>query len=109
MIPAYTDDMPESATYWPPGQNDGFGGTSYGAPVVIACRWQNKATLFRDNEGREVTSEAVVYVDRALENKGKLHRGESISATPPAGSGEIRQTGESPDLDLQDTLHKVML
>lgn len=108
MIP-YTDDMPEVATYWPPAGSDGFGNATFGAPVPLPCRWQNMAQLFRDNQGREVMSRAVVYIGGPVETLGALLRGESADATPPAGALQIRQTMDSPGLDGDDVLHKVVL
>lgn len=107
----YTRNMTQVATYWPPGANDGFGGVSYGAPVAIKCRWQDKAELFRDAEGQELTSSAVVYVDRPLEAKGYLFEGDSTDADPLSvdGAREVRQIGKSPSLKGSRVLHKVWL
>lgn len=107
----YTRNLFQDATYWPPGQNDGFGGVSYGAPVEIKCRWQDKAELFRDNEGQELTSSAVVYVDRELEAKGYLFEGITAEANPITveGAREVRQLGASPALKGGKVLHKVWL
>lgn len=88
---AYTRNMTQEATYWPPGPNDGFGGQMMGTPVLITCRWQDQAILFRDADGREVTSSAVVYVDRDLAEASFVFLSESIGdtlltcvrATPP--------------------------
>ena len=107
---AYTRNMPETATYWPPGVNDGFGGTTYGQPVSAPCRWQDVAVLFRDSQGREVVSDAVVYFGSAVvENGGRLLRGLSTNATPPSESREVRRVFASPDLDGVEVLYKVML
>ena len=106
---AYVRNMPEDATYWPPGKNDGFGGTSYGAPALFSCRWQNKQTLFRDAQGREVMSESVVYLSGPTENGGRLLRGKSAAAAPPPAAKEIRSVQDSPALRGGTTLHKVML
>jgi len=105
----YRRHMKQGATYWPPGVNDGFGGVTYGSPVLIMCRWQDKAVLFRDNEGREVTSEAVVYSGTEVENKGKLFLGVSAASDPVADAKEIRAVQKSPSLSGSETLIKVML
>ena len=107
----YTQDMTQAATYWPPAAADAFGSTTFGAPTGIACRWQDRAVLFRDIQGREVTSSAVVYVDGPLLPSGYLGLGTHASADPHAvaGAKEIRQVGTSPDLDGAEVLHKVWL
>lgn len=103
-----TRPLKQDGTYWPPGVNDGFGGVSYGAAVAIKCRWQDVAELFRDAQGQEVTSSAVVYVDRTLALRGKLALG-AISGAPPSSAREIRQAGSSPSVDAQRALLKVWL
>lgn len=107
----YTRNMKQNATYWAPGVNDGFGGVSYSAPVYILCRWQDKAELFRDSQGREVTSSAVVYPAVTLLNQGYLMLGVSAELSPVgiAAAKEIRSTGSSPSLSNNQTLNKVWL
>lgn len=105
----YARNMTQAATYWPPAGNDGFGGTTYGAPVPLKCRWQNKQVLFRDSEAREVMSEAIVYVSIPVENAGKLYRGVSTDDNPPRGAKEIRSVQESPDLRGTRVLIKAVL
>ena len=106
---SYQRHMREQITYWPPAANDGFGGRAYGPPEVRMCRWQDDAVLFRDAVGREVTSSSVVYVSAPVVNGGKLYRGISVAGTPPAGSLEIRQVGDSPNLTQSQSLTKVYL
>jgi hypothetical protein len=103
--------MHQDATYWPPGANDGLGSLALGNPVSIKCRWQDAQELFRDAAGNEVTSSAVVYVDRELEVKGFLYLGVSAVADPRGSldAREIRQRASSPDLRAQRVLNKVYL
>lgn len=105
----YTRNMNQHATYWPPGSNDGFGGTAYGTPTPLKCRWQNKQVLFRDTQGREVVSEAVVYVSVPLANGGRLALGAMTDPTPPETAKEIRAIQDSPNLRANAVLHKVVL
>lgn len=105
----YARNMNQDVTYWPPGVSDGFGGNGYGSPVAIKARWQDKAVLFRDSEGREVTSDAVVYVSHEVLNTGKLFLGVSVASLPVAGAKEIRAVQKSPSLNTDETLIKVML
>ena len=105
----YTRNMRQKATYWPPLTSDGFGGLTYGEPVVIACRWQDKADLFRNNEGREMTSSSVVYTDRPLQVTGMIAEGEFTASNPVESAKEIRQKGRSPNLRNTVELNKVWL
>lgn len=109
---AFTDLMPQTATYWAPGIADGQGGVSFQAtPVQIACRWQNKTALYRNAAGDQAVSEAVVYTDRALLAKGWLYLGTSATPNPKnvAGAREIKSVQASPSLDAVEELHKVLL
>lgn len=113
---AYTKYMKQIATYWAPGTPDGFGSLGFAAvtPVLISCRWQNVTVLFRDNNGNEVTSSAVVYPAQALLMRGYLFEGDETAniETDPrkiAGTFEIRQVGTSPDMKGNEVLNKVWL
>jgi hypothetical protein len=104
----FTKNMPHDATYWPPGANDGTGGRTPGDPVAIKCRWQDNNVLFRDGSGQQVTSQAVVYPDRALALRGRLKRG-TLTGAPPADALEIRQVNSTDNLSGTSTLNKVFL
>jgi hypothetical protein len=108
---AETRNMRESVTYWPPGDNDGMGGVAYAAPRTVLCRWQDTMELFRDAQGNEVTSSAVVYPAERLELKGYVLNGVSNVADPHgvAGAREIRAVASSPNLSQTRELHKIWL
>jgi hypothetical protein len=108
VIP-YTSNMPQCATYWPPGGNDGMGGKRLGPPQQLACRWQDVAQLFRTPEGVEVVSQAVVYTSQPVANGGRLLLGHSEARVPPVTSKEVRQVNVSPSLDGAVALHKAFL
>ncbi|HLU47608.1 MAG TPA: hypothetical protein VK116_05975, partial [Planctomycetota bacterium] len=65
--------------------------------------------MFRDAQGRETVSNAVVYVDRPLAMAGRIFRGISAEPHPPRLAKEIRDIGDSPSLDGELVLHKVLL
>lgn len=107
----YGRNMNQLATYWPPDGQDGFGMPRFSDPVPVYCRWQDKVELFRDAQGRETTSSAVVYPAQPLEIGGYLLLGKSEAEDPKKvpGAKEIRQKGASPGLRGRVTLHKVWL
>lgn len=111
MIAPFVRRMTQTATYWPPGANAPGGDVSYGAPVAIKCRWQDKRDLVRSADGQEVSSSAIVYPDRELADKGYLYLGAAVSANPRTviGAREILARGTSPSLDGSVQLHKVWL
>lgn len=101
----YTRNMTQDATYYPPAGQNGFGDLSYGAGVAIKCRWQDKADMFRDTEGREVISSAVVYPAYDCAVGGKI----GLGAATVAEATEIRQRGSSPSLKADQELIKLWL
>lgn len=102
----YALNMPEVATYWPPGSPDGYGGFSASDAEDLKCRWQIAAKQYRDASGEIALSEAVIYVDRMVEVGGFLARGEAADRTE---AREIRAVMVSPSLDGQIELVKAML
>lgn len=105
----YKRSMKQSAVYWAPGAKDGFGVITLAAGVVIACRWENKQELFRDAEGKEVMSSAIVYPEIPLAIGGYLYEGVDTTVNPRAQGREIRAVGQSPSLSGQVRLTKVWL
>lgn len=112
MTDQFLDNMNQVATYWPPGESDGQGAIDLLDPILIYCRWQWDAVLYRDGERRQHTSNAVAYVDRQLETKGWLALGDqTLNADPRSVTDafEIMQIYRTPNLDNTLTLEKVML
>lgn len=104
-----TRNLRQDAIYWPPNAPDGFGTVTFGAPVAIKCRWENKKTLFRDAQGREVMSEAIVYTDRIVEIQGFLALDGALTDNPKEVGLEIRQYGQTVSLRARKRLNKVWL
>lgn len=112
MTQQYNRNMLQEATYWPPGVNDGFGGTSFGSPVSVNVRWQDDNSLYRDATGREFVARAVVYVDTVVALQGFLALGDwTYSGNPRQveGAHEIRSIKKSPHLRGDPELIKVVL
>jgi len=53
--------LPQTATYWTPLTNDGFGGKTWGNPVKIKARIANRNEVMFDNEGKQITINKAVY------------------------------------------------
>ena len=108
----FAEMMPQSLTYWPPGSPDGYGQVAFGSPVLVACRWQEDQKLFRDANGQEVMSEAVVYSETELALHGYVALGDQTSQADPrvlAEAREVRQVGASRSLDASEVLRKAWL
>lgn len=67
----------QTAVYWGTPQIDGYGGFTYGTPVEIKCRWEEKAVIFDTQNGKalDFVSSAVVYTAEDLEIGGVLYLG----------------------------------
>ena len=104
--------MTQTATYWGPGTDDGLGGVTFPSPFLIDVRWQEKAELFRDSQGNQVVSNAVVYPPEPLAVGGYLALGNSTGEPDPrnvGGAYEVRNVAFSPSLDGSIKLNKAML
>ena len=104
-----TRPLKQDATYWPPGAGDGFGGVAYGAAVAIKCRWQDKIELFRNAQGQEVASSAVIYIDREVQPKGIVALGDYTDLDDPLsvyGAREVGFFGASPSVNATKALYK---
>jgi hypothetical protein len=103
--------MTKTATYWPPGAANLYGKIALDSPIKIKCRWQEKAELFKDAQGNQLVSSAIVYPNQVLSREGYLFLGESVSTSPRDVSGafEIKQIGSSPSLNGSEELNTAWL
>lgn len=103
--------MTQDVTYWAPGVANEFDEITFPDPVVLKCRWQDVAVLFRNAQGQEVISNAVIYPAYKLELKGYVKKGINTDVNPQGldGAFEIRQSGDSPNLGGTLTLNKVFV
>lgn len=103
--------MRQTLTYWANTGVDRFGKQSFAAPRQLLCRWQDVAVLFKDANGQQRTSSAVVYPIEPLELNGWIKMGADASVNPVgvAGAYEILQEGDSPNLRGTITLNKVFV
>lgn len=72
MIDSYLNQT--STWYQATGQNE-YGEPTFADPVMINVRWEGKRRLVRDNQGREVVSEARVFCIQAVQPGDKLKYG----------------------------------
>jgi hypothetical protein len=92
--------FPHDITYWAPGTTNKFGGLSYGAPVVIKGRWENKVENIIDHNGQDAVSRAQILTESDVLPTGYLLLGISVETEPTEimGAQEIRIIGTSPNL-----------
>jgi hypothetical protein len=68
----YRRKLRQKAVFWASPSTDGFGKVTFAAPIEIDCRWDDRAELFIDINGKERPSSSVVFTDRDLELEGYL-------------------------------------
>lgn len=69
------------------------------------------AVLFKDAQGQQRTSSAIIYPEHSLGLKGYVKRGTDATDYPVGldGAYEILQNGDSPNLTGTITLNKVFI
>lgn len=91
----------QSATYWGAPVQSGYGGKSFGGPVIVKCRWEDRTEEFLDNSGQERISRAQVWTFDRLDDGGYLCKGDQTGVADPtslSNAYEIKRSDEIPDL-----------
>ncbi len=99
---------------------DGYGHYTYDSETEHSCRWEDKQELFKDEAGKEVVSQAVVYTDfvptKGQDGWGYVFRGgladlPSDTSRPESieGAFRIRHVGRMPSRRASQELVKIML
>jgi hypothetical protein len=66
----------QTCVYWGTPQEDGYGTKTYGEPVELACRWEDRVQLVKNEiANTEFLSRAVVYLSQDVEIDGVLYLG----------------------------------
>jgi hypothetical protein len=73
-----TDQLRQTAIRWTGFDGDGFGGRTFDEGVEIAVRWEDRAELFLDPQGRQSTSRAVIFVSCNVQVGDYLMLGELL-------------------------------
>lgn len=71
-----TRGLNQTLTYWGSPVYDGRGGYTYDSPITINGRWEDRTEIFIDGAAKEKRSQAVVFVDRDVEEEGYLALGD---------------------------------
>lgn len=109
-------NMNQDVTHWV-ATRDGFGAFTWGAPVALRGRWEDKRMQFRDPSGDEKQSQAIVYFDgsltvvAAVDIKDYLFLGTSAGVDPTTvdGAYPVKQFEDIPDLRALRKLRRVFL
>ena len=80
---------------------DGLGGFTYSTTVTMRGRWEDRNVQFREPNGNEVTSTAIVYTESDVGVGDYLVLGDYIGVADPttlATSARVQQFNSIPDL-----------
>ena len=72
-----TRNCTQTCVYWAGPTNDGAGGFDFDDPVEIACRWEGKIQVVKDDDakGGEIECVAIVYLLQDVDEEGYLFLG----------------------------------
>jgi len=108
--------LPEKCMRWANPVPDGRGGHSYDEADELCCRWQDKAEMFYNPEGREDVSRSIVYLREAVVPGEWLWLGAeedlpSDSSDPGTvtGAAKVRGVDRSKDVRGRVDLYKAYL
>jgi hypothetical protein len=105
--------LPNPATWWALSGDDGHGGDTFAAPVLIDTRWEDRQeTFYGALDRRELVSKAVVHVDRDMAVGDYLVLGNQTGQSNPtsvAGAMKIQRYDKVPNLRNLDAVRRVVL
>jgi hypothetical protein len=67
------------ATYWTAPTENGYGGVSFGTPVLIQTKWEDRIEEFTDFRGTDSQSKSVVFVLQDMDEGGYLALGDHVT------------------------------
>lgn len=106
-------NLREQVTHWPLTGSDGYGGFTYGTPVLHKARWEDRNELFINADLEEVVSAAIVYLNTDVAAGDYLAQGDHatvpIADPVSVAAKRIRNYGKSTDLRGLVALRKAWL
>lgn len=96
MLPVSLD---QTVTVWERTGEDGMGGYTFSAPVLVKAQYALVNERFRDSNGDDVMSNAVVYTLHPIQaDNHMVFFGESSDNQPPSEAEEIRSVKMNPSM-----------
>jgi len=104
----------QTAVYWTPLLDDGWGGKSYNSPIEVAVRWTDSQEKFVDNNAEEHISRSYILAETDFEIEGRMFLGSltdlSSDQDPETNSAlTIKSFNKIPDKLARKFLRKVYL
>lgn len=100
----------DTAVYWSNPDPNTFGQMTFDSPEEINVYWNDASELIRDNDGREIVTNAIVTVGKDLDDSGMLYHGKLSDLTQAekddpkklSGAYEIKKTAKAPSIRKPD-------
>jgi hypothetical protein len=111
----FARNLKQDVTHWPVTGTDGYGGFTFGAPVLLKGRWEDKQELFINQDSETVLSQAIAYFNTDLESGDYLALGDFAEIDVPIldpsalDAFRIRNYSKVTDLGALVALRKVWL
>jgi hypothetical protein len=80
-----TKNLKQTVVYWGNPVNDGLGAFTFDDPVEISARWEDRQQMFKNAQGQDELSKAVVYLGQDVQIGGYLYLGtlDDMSSSAP--------------------------
>ena len=101
---SFIGHLVHDVTHWPVTGSDGYGGFTFGTPVLLAGRWEQKQELFINQDLEEVLSNAVVYLNTDLSIGDYVVEGDETAVADPTTLDAKRIRGLNRITDLRNVL-----
>ena len=108
----FAHKLNQDVTHWPITGSDGYGGFTFGTPVLLKGRWEERSELFIDVDQEENMSRVIAYFNTDLDTGDFLALGDLTATVDPTTldvAFRIRQYGKVTDLRAVQALRKVWL
>ncbi len=105
-------NLNQDITHWPVTGSDGYGGHTYGTPVKLSGRWEDKQELFITQEREEIMSNAILYLSIATAVGDYFGEGDLTATADPSTLSDTyrsRAGNKTTSLRSLEAIRKVIL
>lgn len=102
-------NLHHSITHWPNAGSDGYGGFTWGTPVLLSARWEEVSVNFKTPNGEEKVSNSIAYTLVNITVGDYLAEGDLTATTDPttiSNTWEVKQFTRNTDLRNLSTQRK---
>jgi len=100
----FASALNHDVTHWPVTGSDGYGGFTFGTPILLSGRWEQKQELFINVDLEEVLSSAIVYLNTDLSIGDYVIEGDETATVDPTTLEAKRIRGLNKITDLRNVI-----